>query len=181
MTLSASGPCMWCGNSLCKDADCLKKGNGLAYAERAMEEACSRILLRHRELSEERYVQLVEEEAGKLKINLTYPLREKIMAKHKEFEPLTFGNLMRESPHAKIRENNTASDLANPNTKQVGGDHYVKQPIQPWDFIAANNIGFLEGNAIKYLSRWKEKGGVQDIEKALHYIEKLLEVERAKV
>ena len=66
------------------------------------------------------------------------------------------------------------------NANQIGGDHYAKRTIQPWDYIIANNIGFLEGNAIKYLTRWKEKGGVQDIEKAQHYIEKLLEVERAK-
>lgn len=69
---------------------------------------------------------------------------------------------------------------ASPNTKQVGGDHYKNKAIQPWDFISSNNIGFLEGNAIKYLARWKEKGGLQDIEKAQHYIEKLLEIERAK-
>lgn len=62
------------------------------------------------------------------------------------------------------------------NDIQVAGDHYRKLPIQTWDFIAANNIGFFEGNAIKYLTRWQSKGGVEDLRKAKHYIEKLIEI-----
>lgn len=58
--------------------------------------------------------------------------------------------------------------------KQIGGDHY-KLPIQPVEYIYANGIGFFEGNVIKYVSRWKEKGGVADLEKAKHYIELLIE------
>jgi len=67
------------------------------------------------------------------------------------------------------------------NEKQIGGDHYKKTKIQPWDYVLANGIGFLEGNAIKYLTRWKDKGGVADLEKARHYIDKLIETERAHV
>ena len=66
------------------------------------------------------------------------------------------------------------------NDIQHGGDHYKTKAIQPWDFIISNNIGFLEGNAIKYLCRCRDKGGIQDLEKARHYIDKLIEVERAK-
>ena len=62
------------------------------------------------------------------------------------------------------------------NDKQCGGQHYKSQPIQPWDFIAGNGIPYLEGNAIKYLCRWREKGGLADLEKAKHYIEKLIEI-----
>lgn len=62
------------------------------------------------------------------------------------------------------------------NKNQIGGSHYKGAKIEVWDFITANEIGYLEGNAIKYLARWKRKGGVQDIEKALHYVQKLLEV-----
>lgn len=62
------------------------------------------------------------------------------------------------------------------NQTQIGGDHY-KKPIQAWDYIAANSIGFFEGNAIKYLTRWKEKGGVEDLKKARHYIDKLIELQ----
>lgn len=60
------------------------------------------------------------------------------------------------------------------NEKQVGGDHY-KIAIQPWDYIIANNLGYLEGNVIKYVSRHAKKNGVQDLEKAKHYLEKLIE------
>lgn len=62
------------------------------------------------------------------------------------------------------------------NEQQVGGDHYKKAPIQVWDYIIANNIGFLEGNIIKYVTRWKDKGGVEDFKKARHYLDKLIEV-----
>lgn len=63
------------------------------------------------------------------------------------------------------------------NDTQVAGDHYKTKEIQPWTYIAANNIGFFEGNAIKYLTRWRDKGGVDDLRKAKHYIEKLIELE----
>ena len=59
--------------------------------------------------------------------------------------------------------------------KQVGGNHYKNYKIQPVEFIIKNNIGFVEGNIIKYILRFKEKGGVQDLEKAKHYIELLIE------
>lgn len=63
------------------------------------------------------------------------------------------------------------------NDTQCGGDHYKNKPVQPWDFISANNIGYLEGCAIKYLARWKDKGGVQDLLKARHYLDKLIELQ----
>lgn len=59
---------------------------------------------------------------------------------------------------------------------QVGGDHYKKQTIQPWDFIIANNLGFLEGNVIKYVTRYKSKNGLEDLKKAQHYLQKLIEL-----
>ena len=65
------------------------------------------------------------------------------------------------------------------NEIQVGGSHYQK-PIQTWDFIAANNIGFFEGNVIKYVSRWKDKNGLEDLKKAQHYLTKLIELEEQK-
>lgn len=66
------------------------------------------------------------------------------------------------------------------NLRQVGGDHYTSKAIQPWDFIVSNNLPFLEGNVVKYVSRWRDKGGVQDLHKARHYLDKLLEIEQAK-
>jgi len=65
----------------------------------------------------------------------------------------------------------------NANDKQIGGDHYSKNSIQPWDYIVANNLGYLEGNIIKYTTRWRNKGGVDDLRKVIHYAEKLIEVE----
>lgn len=62
------------------------------------------------------------------------------------------------------------------NAKQIGGQHYKGYGIQPWDYIIANKIDYLEGSAIKYITRWKEKGGIDDIRKAIHFLEKLIEV-----
>ena len=61
--------------------------------------------------------------------------------------------------------------------KQVSGNHYKGFKIQPIEFIHANNIPFAEGCAIKYLTRWRDKGGVSDLEKAKHFIELLIELE----
>jgi hypothetical protein len=57
--------------------------------------------------------------------------------------------------------------------KQVGGNHYKKYKIQPIEFILKNNIGFCEGNVIKYILRFREKGLIADLDKAIHYIELL--------
>lgn len=65
------------------------------------------------------------------------------------------------------------------NDKQVDGEHYQK-PIQPWDYITLNRLGYLEGNIIKYISRYKEKNGMRDLEKAKHYLDKLIEVNSQK-
>ena len=64
--------------------------------------------------------------------------------------------------------------------KQVGGSHYKNYKIQPVEFIIKNNIGFVEGNIIKYVLRFKEKGGVQDLEKAKHYIELLIDSTKSR-
>ena len=68
----------------------------------------------------------------------------------------------------------------NANAKQVSGKHYKEKEIQPWDYIYANNIGYFEGNCVKYVSRWKDKGGIADLQKAIHYLEKLIELEKSK-
>ena len=59
--------------------------------------------------------------------------------------------------------------------KQIGGSHYKKYKIQPSRFINENKILFAEGNAIKYICRHQDKGGRQDLEKAIHYIQMILE------
>lgn len=62
------------------------------------------------------------------------------------------------------------------NDVQEGGGHYKQFLIQPWDAILDWDLGYLDGAAVKYLSRWKHKNGVEDLKKAKHYIEKLIEV-----
>ena len=61
--------------------------------------------------------------------------------------------------------------------EQVGGDHYSKLAIQPVTYINANGLSYLQGNVIKYVTRYKDKNGLQDLEKAKHYIEMLIELE----
>lgn len=61
-------------------------------------------------------------------------------------------------------------------SSQVGGGHYKKQKIQPWEYISANNLGFFEGNVVKYITRHKDKNGVEDLKKARHYLDYLIEL-----
>jgi len=63
--------------------------------------------------------------------------------------------------------------------KQTNPDHYSGLAIEPLDYIIANKMDFLEGNIIKYVTRYPNKGGVDDLIKARNYIDKLIERERA--
>jgi len=68
---------------------------------------------------------------------------------------------------------------------QVGGLHYASKTIQPWAAMQAwmtleEFTGFLRGNVIKYLARYKDKGGAEDLKKARHYLDKLIEMEVSK-
>jgi hypothetical protein len=58
---------------------------------------------------------------------------------------------------------------------QVGGDHYQVQNIQPIDYILANELDFCEGNVVKYVTRWRYKNGLEDLYKARHYLDFLIE------
>jgi len=70
-----------------------------------------------------------------------------------------------------------APTLPSVDTRQVGGDHYTRLAIQPWEIIERNGMGFFDGSALAYIMRFREKGGVQDLEKARHYLDKLIEIE----
>uniref|UniRef100_A0A973WMQ6 DUF3310 domain-containing protein n=2 Tax=Bradyrhizobium quebecense TaxID=2748629 RepID=A0A973WMQ6_9BRAD len=61
---------------------------------------------------------------------------------------------------------------------QVGGDHYTRQKIQPIEYVWANDLGFSEGNIVKYATRWKYKGGIKDLEKLVHHGKLLIEEAR---
>jgi hypothetical protein len=69
---------------------------------------------------------------------------------------------------------------AGANAYQVAGSHYKAHRYETWDVILDWGLGYLDGNAVKYLSRWRLKGGIEDLKKARHYIDKLIEVEQAK-
>lgn len=58
---------------------------------------------------------------------------------------------------------------------QVGGAHYANKPIQPWDIIDAWDLDFYAGNVVKYVLRFPHKGGVEDLKKARHYLDYMIE------
>ena len=66
-------------------------------------------------------------------------------------------------------------------SQQVAGTHYKTMAIQPVEYIHANGLGYFEGNVIKYVSRWRKKGGISDLMKAKHYVELLIELESSRV
>lgn len=61
------------------------------------------------------------------------------------------------------------------NERQVGGRHY-QTPIQHWDYVVANNLDYFQGQITKYVTRWRNKGGIQDLEKARHFLDKYIEL-----
>ena len=67
--------------------------------------------------------------------------------------------------------------MTNALSKQEGGNHYKGYSIQPIEYIHANNIPFAEGSVIKYVTRWRDKNGVADLKKAIHFLELLIELE----
>jgi len=62
-------------------------------------------------------------------------------------------------------------EKAFPQEKQIGGSHYKSFRIQPYEFISKNDLSFFQGNVVKYVCRYKDKNGIQDLEKIIHYCE----------
>ena len=69
-------------------------------------------------------------------------------------------------------------DDAFPQDKQVGGSHYRKMNIQPYEFISKNNLSFFQGCVVKYVCRYLNKSGIEDLEKIIHYCQ--LEIKKMK-
>lgn len=89
-----------------------------------------------------------------------------------EMKSLEFGiTIFAEAPKS---DNKEASDALN---VQVGGDHYKSMAIQPVEFIERNRLGFCAGNVVKYVCRFKSKNGKEDLLKARHYLDLLIEME----
>jgi hypothetical protein len=64
----------------------------------------------------------------------------------------------------------------NANLKQVGGDHYKGSAVEHWDFVDQHDLDYFQAQIIKYTMRWREKGGIQDLEKAQHFLDKYMEL-----
>lgn len=58
--------------------------------------------------------------------------------------------------------------------QQVGGDHYAKLAIQPFEYIHANGLSYAQGNVVKYVTRYQSKNGAEDLRKAIHYLRLML-------
>ena len=71
-------------------------------------------------------------------------------------------------------------EYGKPSDKQIGGSHYKDCVIQPVDYIVKNNLDFLEGNVVKYITLHKTKNGIEDIRKVIHYAELILEKKYGK-
>lgn len=71
-----------------------------------------------------------------------------------------------------------------PNNRQVGGDHYKSNAaangLQHWDVVDLFQLDYFQGNVSKYLFRWRHKNGLEDLEKARHYLDKYIDLERAR-
>jgi len=87
-----------------------------------------------------------------------------------------YGDAM-SAPTSTVSPPSKPSNMSEANKIQVAGSHYKAKTIQPWDYIAANELGYFEGNIVKYVSRWRDKGGVDDLRKAQHYLQKLIELQ----
>jgi hypothetical protein len=66
------------------------------------------------------------------------------------------------------------------NDKQIAGTHYKDLEPEPWDVVLNWGLGYLDGTALKYIARWRNKNGVEDLKKAVHFIQKLIEEEEKK-
>ena len=85
--------------------------------------------------------------------------------------------LRKQSP--KSKEETMTSEFNDPEKRvdpfdETDPEHYSNLPIEPWDFIQQNKLDFFEGNVVKYICRWKNKGGVDDLQKAITYINKII-------
>jgi len=86
-------------------------------------------------------------------------------------------NALAAQDHGAAAQAKYANSPLPPLTNQVGGSHYKRYAIQPIEYTVANGLSYLAGNVVKYVTRYKDKGGAEDIRKAIHYLELILEFE----
>lgn len=82
-----------------------------------------------------------------------------------------------------LQENIMAAPMqsTNANSRQVGGKHYGLTDYQHWDFVADFNLDYFQGQVTKYIIRWKEKNGLEDLLKARHFLDKYIELEQRRI
>lgn len=85
------------------------------------------------------------------------------------------GSLRTECPSCSPKLATQPASGVSANDVQYGGDHYRKRAVQHWDWVCDNRIHYLLGCATKYVSRWRDKNGVEDLQKSIHYLEKAKE------
>lgn len=82
--------------------------------------------------------------------------------------------------HVQMLELLSARMSSKANDRQVAGDHYKTGGKQHWDMVAEFELDYFQGQITKYLFRWRKKNGIEDLEKARHYLDKYIELERSK-
>ena len=86
---------------------------------------------------------------------------------NKKHRPIAFG----------VADVELAEELSMASSQQVGGDHYKTMAIQPAEYSQRNGLNFIEGCVVKYVSRHRNKNGAEDIKKAIHFLNMLIEIE----
>ena len=89
------------------------------------------------------------------------------------------GALRTDSIHEQLQDDTKVNEKISAFDSQVGGSHYKVMAIQPTEYIVKNGLNFVEGNIIKYVTRYKIKGGLEDLKKAQHYLSILIELEES--
>lgn len=86
------------------------------------------------------------------------------------------GELPMYAPESKAAQMPMPREVS-PLDRQVGGNHYKDKAIQPVEYIHANGLGFIEGSIVKYITRWRDKNGLEDLQKIKHYVDLLIDLE----
>jgi hypothetical protein len=136
-----------------------------AWEERELK----RIEERKRDAWEERELKREREEDSE---------RERIAEEYERYMTAVAPQLKRTPEYIKperAAETTPAESGLPPSRRQIGGRHYAELAVQPGEFIHRNGLGWCEGNAVKYITRHRLKGQREDVEKAIHYLELLLE------
>lgn len=114
---------------------------------------------------------MINEPARQPSIVTSVPLPQYAQDILDEFKPPYAGITFAEAQDARNAQLAEASSPPQPLERQVGGNHYQRFGIQPIEYILANGLDFCQGNVVKLVTRYRDKGGIEDLDKAIHYLE----------